>query len=317
MNKKILTIALALLLLASSALAETNREACEARYPGETLTARLQQVICVNALEIHDLQNKIAAGEKGQEKRMKELTEALNATQEEFSYMQRNQVEGGGSNKTPSSAGSTDAQQSANAARLAAIQARMADGKTETKSESPTLSAKLQPLPSPPPGVIVSKMMAGGVPYKIRDAPGQQVATTFDLDFDRLEMAHLTWGKKKWKRGAVNVRILVRKNGVILDIAHEDPSAPWNAIYATLKGRGEPRRKAYRAVDPDEVDSIFIPQVGPEDRIELIYLVDTGKRITVPNVPEQIVWGYPTRVVYDRIREKVPLSLESYGGSKL
>lgn len=316
MNKITLAI-IALLLLASSASAETNREVCEARYPGVTSTARLQQVICVQALDISDLQNKIAAGEQGQEKRMKELTEALKATQKELTFMQHNQSEGGESNQTPPPVGSTDAQQRSNAARLAVIQARMAGQKTETKPQASAPIEKDQPArPTPQPGVIVPKMLVGGAPFMIEDAPGQNVATTFDISGPRLEMAFLARGVHKWMRSVEDVRIVVRKNGTYLPIAHDDPAKPWNEIYAAIQNKTSYDRKPYKVVDPHQIDSIYIPMVGPEDRIELIFLIDTGKRVRVPGYPDQILWGDGVRVLYDRVHVKGTVQLWSKGGSQ-
>ena len=178
------------------------------------------------------------------------------------------------------------------------------------------LSQPARPTPQPA-GTNAPQRLVGGVSFVVRDAPGQNVATTFDPGGERLEIARLDWGKETWKRGALYVRIVVQKNGVILPIAHADPAAPWNSIYASIKEvNGVPDRKPYQAVNPDEIASIFIPQVGPEDIIELIYLSDTGKRVLVPNFPELIVWGYPIRVAYDRVRRHGRFSFQSYGGSQ-
>ena len=317
MNKITLLIITFALFLASSASAETNRGMCEARYPGETSTARLQQVICVQALDINDLQNKIAAGEQGQEKRMKELTEALKATQEELTFMQRNGDRSSQASSSVTATGSTDAQQSANAALLAAIQARMAGGKTETKPQASVPIEKYQPArPTPQPGVIIPKMLVGGAPFMIEDAPGQNVATTFDISGPRLEMAYLGRGAHKWMRSVEDVRIVVRKNGTYLPIAHDDPTRPWNEIYAAIDNKTSYDRKPYKAVDPRQIDNIYIPLVGPKDKIELIFLSDTGKRVRVPGYPDQILWGDGVRVLYDRVRIKGTVQLWSQGGSQ-
>lgn len=273
-------ISLLLLALVSSmfipivALAQTPAEQavafCEARY-----SDKLRQVLC-----IQDQNAKILAAEQA---RVREELAALKADKA----------------PAPVSAASSPQQQAApDAARVASARAanekRAAEIVAEKAKPAPPRSAPARPAPPSAPAFV------GGVPYRIVPTPGQFAATTFDVDGPRMRVQRLSAGVEAHVPGADQVRVVVRRNGVTVPIGHAD--GVFDTVYADLDRNGRPDRMVYAAVDPLAIDELFISQVGPRDRIEVIYLVPIGKIVEVPGLPPQILWGIAIRVEHDRVK---------------
>lgn len=284
---------------AQSPEAQRAVEFCEARYPGTTSSARLQQLLCIQDQNIKILEARLMKGEGSVGAELARLRKELEATKAELARVREAPAPAHGGDVTdPSVAAARDA----NARRLAEIRTR--------GTQRPVAPPSVQPatrVQAPQPPLVAAPRLAQppvgyvGTPHTVLPAPGQYAAATFDVSGNRLKIENLAWGVEKWARGSIAVRVIVRKNGRVIPVAHPDPSWPWDEIYADLDGDGQPERAPYKAFDPLATDAVHIASVGPRDRIELVYLVDTGKRVMVPGYQPQILWGDGKRVLYDRV----------------
>lgn len=201
--------------------------------------------------------------------------------------------------------------------------AKLREGLKETQAKlaKVELDAKAPPPPSIPPREVGRDesergpaIRYAGVPHTVVQAPGQYAAATFDPGGPRLNLRSLGWGADKHARGAEQVRVVVKKNGAPLPVAHADLVRPWEPFYADLDGDGKPEMQPYRGLDPRQQNEVHIAMVGPRDRIELVYLVDTGKRVLIPGLPPQILWGEGRRVEYDRTENRGRWTQAAHGG---
>lgn len=245
---------------------------CEARYPGATSTARLQQVLCIQDQNIKILEARIKSGEKGLASDVEKLRKELETAKAQTSA------------PTPTSTGGV-------AAARAAIEKRA----NELKAKQPAVPQATTRPPLPPPPALAG----GGVPFRVVPTPGQYAAATFVIDGPSLNVRHLGWALEQFVRGADQVRIVVRKNGVPIPIAQVNGNLGF--VYADLNRDGRPDRMAYSAIDPSTTDEFWVASVGPRDRVEVIYLVPTGRIIEIPGLPPQILWGDPVRRELDRV----------------
>lgn len=251
---------------------------CEAKYAGATSTARLQQVLCIQEQNLRILEARLQKGEgalKAEVDRLRKELEAAKAAPQ----------------TRPGSEPSIAPTPGKVAEARAAIEKRVAElkaGKAKPAQPSPP------PVATPPPAPHLS-----GAPYRIVPTPGQFAAATFPIDGPNLNVQHLSWALEKFVRGADQVRIVVRKNGALIPIAQADGNL--GVVYADLNRDGMPDRSAYSSVDPSAINEFWVPNVGPRDKIEVIYLVPTGKMIAIPGLPPQILWGDPVRVQLDPV----------------
>jgi hypothetical protein len=169
---------------------------------------------------------------------------------------------------------------------------------------SPPPSPSSEPSPQPPPQGPSLPAFVGGVQFGVIDTPGQLAATTRDVEgIDRLWVQSLLDGVRYFRRGANHVRIVVRKNGVVVPVAQPDPGVPFEEFYADINNDGKPDARPFKGVDPSRIDDVYISNVGPRDVIELVYLVPTGRLVTIAGLPPQILWGRPVRTKLDRLSD--------------
>ncbi len=253
---------------------QTSVTLCQSRHPGTNSNAILKQELCIQNENVRRLHAWFLQSVQTVLSQVEEL---------------RTQVE------------ATSTAQTRNNVRLNEIRLRTAP------SSAPVPPSPPVPLPPPPISYV-------GVPNVVVSAPGQYVAGTFDVPGDRLKIEHMIWGVGRWVRGATAVRVIVKKNGRVIPVVHPDPIRPWNEIYADLDHDGKPERQPYKAFDPLTSDEVNIAMVGPNDKVELIYLVDTGKRVLVPDYPPEILWGDGKRVQYGAVDSMGRWVTDAHGG---
>lgn len=243
---------------------------CEARYSGDSQTARLQQVLCIQDQNIRIVEARMRNGEQGLSAEVERIRRGL---------------------------------------EVAKAQAPASSAPPSTGSGGNVVQPPSTSPPVPPPPFV------GSVPYRVVQTPGYFAATTFDVDGPRLWLQSLHRGADKHAWGADTVRIVVKRNGVPIPIGHADGT--FETIYADLDRNGKPDRSAYAAVDPFAIESIYISQVGPRDRIEVVYLVPTGKMIEIPGLPPTPLWGDSQRVQLDRVQRLGRWAIHATSGWQL
>jgi len=182
---------------------------------------------------------------------------------------------------------------------LKEVQAGLADQKPV-----PVPSSDPSPQPQPQPQGPLLPAFVGGVQFGVIDTPGQLAATTRDVEgIDRLWVQSLLDGVRYFRRGANQVRVVVRKNGIVVPVAQPDPSVPFDEFYGDINNDGQPDQRPYKGLDPSRIDDVYISNVGPRDVIELVYLVPTGRLVTIAGLPPQVLWGRPVRTQLDRLSD--------------
>jgi hypothetical protein len=286
------------LALAQSPEAKQAIEFCETKYQGETSTARLQQVLCIQEQNLRILEQRMHQGESGlkaEVERLRKELEAAKAISPAASAAQPTQ-----SVAEPAAGKVADAR-----AEIERRMAELAAGKAKPAQPAvPPVAlpppARPAPMSSPLAPAPPAPIFAGGVPYRIVPTPGQFAASTFDIDESRVWLQSLARGADKHAYGATSVRVVIKRDGVPLLIMQADGMI--EPTYADLNNDGREDRKVYSAVDPFMVDNIYIPLVGPKTKIEVVYLVPTGKNVEIQGFPRQILWGDPQRVQLDRVQ---------------
>ncbi|MBI4713658.1 hypothetical protein HY771_00515 [Candidatus Uhrbacteria bacterium] len=172
----------------------------------------------------------------------------------------------------------------------------------QAKPAEPPPQTPPPPAQQPAPSGTSLPAFVGDMQFGMVDAPGQFAATTWNVPgIDLLWIKNLHGGIDRFLDGAQQVRIVVRKNGVVVPVAHQGEFS-FLEFYADLNNDGKPDARPYKGVDPSAVDDIFVSDVRPSDQVELIYLVRTRKLVTISNLPPQILWGSPTRAKMDPTR---------------
>lgn len=287
--------------LAQSPEAQRAVEFCEAKYPGSSSSARLQQIICIQDENIKILQDRLLKGEGSVGAELARLRKELEATKAELARVRDAPSPApGGDRPDPS----VTAARAANDRRLAEIRAR--GGSQPARAPERPAARTVPPAPAapvavPPPVAYV------GTPHTVVSVPGQYAASTFEPSTDHLEITGLSLGVHEHVWGARQVRIIVKLGSSFLPIGHDQPRllcgnvTPWNEIYGDLDRDGKAERLPFKAVDPSEVDSLYISNVRGLKDLEIVYLVPTGKAVLVPGCEPQTLWGNPVRVRMDKV----------------
>ena len=174
--------------------------------------------------------------------------------------------------------------------------------KAQETTPAPGPSSNPVPSPQPTPQGPSLPAFVGGVPFGVMDVPGQFAATTWNIPgIDLLWIRDLHGAIDRFLDGAQQVRIVVRKNGVVVPIAHQG-EIRFDEFYADLNNDGKVDSRPYKGVDPSVIDDIYISDVRPSDRVEVIYLTRTRYLVTISGLPPQILWGSPTRAKMDATR---------------
>ncbi|MBI2475587.1 hypothetical protein HYV69_04175 [Candidatus Uhrbacteria bacterium] len=239
-------------------------EFCDTRFSGTVSAMILARDACKRSVDVKVLQRKQEAGEEGAAKNLEAMQAQLKQIQSELKLAQAKPAE-------------------------------------PTAPAGP--SSDPAPQPQPPQGPSLPAFV-GGVPFGVIDTPGQLAATTRDVEgIDRLWVQSLLDGVRYFRRGANQVRVVVRKNGVVVPVAQPDPSVPFDEFYGDINNDGQPDSRPYKGVDTSKVDDVYISNVGPRDVIELVYLVPTGRLVTIAGLSQQILWGRPVRTKLDRLSD--------------
>lgn len=290
-------------------------EHCTKRFSAQTPSAQLQRILCAQEENMKALERRMQTGEAGLTRQVEELKRQLEASRVELERA-RTQP------NAPALAPSTSRTQGLSPREL--IERRLAEIHSRplvttrppvtTRQPDPSEPAPTRPQPAgsqvrpvaPPPS---------GPQYRLVPTPGQYAATTFDVDGPRLRIHDLAAGVETHVWGADQVRIVVKRNGVPIPIGHADGT--FDPFYVDLNRDGKPDRFAFAGVDPFMIDEIFVSQVGPSDRIEVIYLVPTGRNIELPGYPPMPLWGDPVRIQLDRVQRLGRWAFNTTGGWKL
>jgi len=260
------------LLIPLSAFADSSQiiAQCDAMHPGTDFQASLQKEFC----RVNENQQILL-------KRLRQL---------EAHREQSDKLSG-----TAASPGSTGATKVNLDQTLVQVQQLLAKLQNPAQTAEPS-SAK--------DGAASAKSAPPSPAVRIVSSPGQYAATTYEVDGPLLWVSGLPGGVDQHLRLSVNngvdIRIVVRKNGVPVPVAHAG-SILFEEFYADINNDGRPDPLPYRGVDPQAVSDLFISHVSPRDRIEILYLLPTGKLLLVPNFPPQILWGLEARVKLDRV----------------
>lgn len=305
---------------ASAESEESIQTVCENQFPGHSAAVRLQQTLCMNALQINQLTSRIyelAANDQRTrtelEKQKKELLEA----QAELAKARSSIRSSGTTDGPPGDARAWIAQQADALRRGVGATAPEPARPQRSSAGSAGNEADIQVTrfsPAPPPVVRPAPVPRTSVPYTVTPARGQYAATTFDVEGPRRWLYLLSHAADKWLPGATSVRIVAKKNGVMLPILNRDPAKSYNLIMADLNGDGKPDG-TFSAVDPFEYEDIYISMVGPLDQVELIILTDTGLRVSIQGQPAQILWGDAKRVSYPKVQNTGRWATPSFGGN--
>lgn len=246
---------------------QQSEQFCSARYPGTGSADVLKRLFCIQHQNMRILEARMKKGEGGLTKQVEELRMQLETTKAEL------------------------------AKQVQSVQASPNPNPPQGPSSDPA------PTPQPPQGPSLPAFV-GGVPFGVMDVPGQLAATTRDIEgIDRLWVQSILDGVKYFRRGASQVRVVVRKNGIVVPVAQPDTSVPFDEFYADVNNDGKPDARPYKGLDPSRIDDVYISSVGPRDVIELVYLVPTGKLVTIAGLPPQILWGRPVRTKLDRLSD--------------
>ena len=167
--------------------------------------------------------------------------------------------------------------------------------KADPKPAAPAPQTPAQATLPPPPAMM-------GAPFQVIEPVGNYAAATWNIFGGtpfHVELHSINSGGAKWFARAGMQRVVVRKNGQLLAIAHKGPGPAgvrFVDFYTDLNNDKKPDANPAKGIDPSEVDTIFLGyQQG--DVIELIYLVPVST-VAVPGFPLQIVWGKPRRTIF-------------------
>lgn len=239
---------------------EQSKQFCETRFSGTGSTDVLKRILCIQHEHTRILEARQKRGEAGLEQKLAELRKQLEATKADLAKQ---------------------AQASPN------------------PNPPPGPASDPAPTPQPPQGPSLPAFV-NGVPFGVIETPGQFAATTWDVQgAQTLGIENLSSGARHWVRGADQVRVVLKKNGVVIPVANQDKT--FNEFYADLNRDGKPDSRPYAGVDPFAIDQVFVSQVGKRDKVEVIYLVPTGRLVTISGLPAQILWGEPLRVEMGRV----------------
>lgn len=276
-------------------------EHCAKRFSAQTPSAQLQRILCAQEENMKALERRMQTGEAGLTRQVEDLRRQLETSKAELARART---------APPAPTPSTSRKQGLSPREL--IERRLA----EIHSRPPATTTR--PAPSEPPAQPQARPATpppSGPQYRLVPTPGQYAATTFDVDGPRLRIHDLAAGVETHVWGADQVRIVVKRNGVPIPIGHADGS--FDPFYVDLNRDGKPDRFAFAGADPLMIDEIFVSQVGPSDRIEVIYLVPTGRNIELPGYPPMPLWGDPVRIQLDRVQRLGRWAFNSTSGWKL
>ena len=122
-----------------------------------------------------------------------------------------------------------------------------------------------------PPGEVTPIMPAAAMPLYMMDAPSQVIepvgnyaAATWNMFGGtpfHAELHSINSGGLKWFARAGMQRVVVRKNGQLLAIAHKGPGPAgvrFVDFYTDLNGDKKADQDPAKGIDPSEVDTIFL-----------------------------------------------------------
>lgn len=244
---------------------EQSRQFCEARFSGTGSADVLKRLFCIQHQNMRILEARMKKGESGLKNQVEELRKQLETTKADL--------------------------------------AKQALSAQASPNPNPPSGPSSEPAPTPQPQGPSLPAFVGGVPFGVMDVPGQLAATTRDVEgIDRLWVQSILDGVKYFRRGATQVRVVVRKNGITVPVAQPD-TIMFDEFYADINNDGKPDARAYKGLDPSRIDDVYISNVGPRDTIELVYLVPTGRLVTIAGLPPQVLWGRPVRTKLDRLSD--------------
>lgn len=201
----------------------------------------------------------------------------------------------------------------------ASLKALAAAPKAEPKSPavSPASPPQQQQLP---PQEGFQPPFIGGAPFQVVEPVWQLQAFTKEMSSitSRLQVTALAISTQHWLgTNAKQARIIVVRNTDALEVINPNRPGVFTEFYADRNGDGEVDAVPYKGIDPFEQETVFVP-TEKGDVVELVFLSPMGKKkVALPNMPLQTIWGNPIRVRIGPMRAEGSFHFPAVSGAKI